>query len=135
MEDSSTDKISKFNPLKLICHRIPERTFKIKGIYFPVCSRCTGFYIGAFSYFIYVYFYYVNYNALLILLAILMIIPALFDGLTQFKGFRESNNILRLFTGLLGGLGLGIIVKASKLIILTWNILNKNFKGLFIYFF
>lgn len=118
MEDS-THKISKFNPLNLICHRIPERRFKIKGFYFPVCSRCTGFYIGAFSYFAYVYFYYVNYTSFLILIAIILLSPALFDGLTQLNGIRESNNTLRFFTGLFGGIGLGIIVKAFKWIILA----------------
>ncbi len=44
-----------------ICHRLPDRTFKIRNWYFPVCARCTGLYIGAFSYFIYVYFFYVDY--------------------------------------------------------------------------
>ena len=98
-----------------ICHRIPERTFNIKGYYFPVCSRCTGFYIGALSYFIYVYFFYVQYTTSLIILAILMIIPSLLDGFTQLISFRESNNLLRLLTGLIGGVGLAILFKAIKL--------------------
>jgi uncharacterized membrane protein len=101
-----------------ICHRLPDRTFKVRDWYFPVCSRCTGFYIGAFSYFIYVYFFYVEYTTILILLAILMITPTLLDGLTQFFGFRESNNMLRLFTGLMGGFGLAILIKTLKYIIL-----------------
>ncbi len=99
----------------LICHRIPERTFNINGHYFPVCSRCTGFYIGAFSYFIYVYFFYVQYTTSLIILAILMIIPSLLDGFTQLVRFRYSNNMLRLLTGLIGGVGLAILFKAIKL--------------------
>jgi uncharacterized membrane protein len=102
-----------------ICHRIPERTFNIKGHYFPVCSRCTGFYIGAFSYFIYVYFFYVHYTFNLIILAILMLIPAFLDGFTQLIGSRNSNNVLRLSTGLIGGVGFGILIKAIKWIILT----------------
>lgn len=102
---------------QFICHRIPNRTFQIKGHYFPVCSRCTGFYIGAFSYFIYVYLFYVEYTFSILLIAILMLIPAFIDGSTQFFGFRESNNVLRFITGLLGGVGLGILTKALKLII------------------
>ena len=97
-----------------ICHRIPERTFKIWGHYFPVCSRCTGIYIGAFSYFLFVYFFYVQYSTILILFAVVMVMPTFIDGLTQFLGFRESNNILRVTTGLIGGFGLGILVKALK---------------------
>lgn len=99
---------------RFICHRIPDRTFKIRGYYFPVCSRCTGFYIAAFSYFIFVYFFYVQYSDLLILLAILMLIPTFLDGFTQLISLRESNNLLRLFTGLIGGVGLAILIKAIK---------------------
>lgn len=111
----------------IICHRLPDRTFKIKNHYFPVCSRCTGIYIGSFSYFVYVYFFYVEYNMLLILLALLMIIPTLSDGLTQFFGMRESNNIIRVITGLIGGIGLGILIKAIKWILLSGGILNGLF--------
>ncbi|MGB9979239.1 DUF2085 domain-containing protein [Methanobacterium sp.] len=97
-----------------ICHRLPERTFKVGNRYFPVCSRCTGMYIGAFSYYIFVYFVYVQYNTTIILAAVLMILPTFSDGLTQFFGFRESNNVLRFFTGLIAGVGLGILVKSIK---------------------
>lgn len=106
--------ISKFP----ICHRLPDRTFKIGKWYFPVCARCTGIYIGTFSYFIYVYFNYVQYSTLLIIFGFLMMIPTFIDGFTQFLNFRESNNNLRLCSGLMGGLGLGIIVKAFKFFLL-----------------
>ncbi|MDY9924322.1 DUF2085 domain-containing protein [Methanobacterium sp.] len=96
---------------RFFCHRIPERTFHVKGRYFPVCSRCTGLYIGAFLYLIYVYFNYVNYSRLLILIAILITIPTILDGLTQFIGSRESNNSLRFGTGLIGGIGFAILIK------------------------
>lgn len=113
LEETSGD--SNKNLLKVfICHKLPERTFKIKNHYFPVCSRCTGIYIGAFSYFIFVYFVYVQYNIAMILSAILMVLPTFSDGITQFFGFRESNNTLRFFTGLIAGVGLGILVKALK---------------------
>ena len=109
MEDSDRNLSKVF-----ICHRIPERTFKIRNYYFPVCSRCTGIYIGAISYYTFVYFVYVQYNIALILTALLMILPMFSDGLTQFLGFRESNNTFRFFTGLIAGIGLGILVKSVK---------------------
>ena len=102
-----------------ICHRLPERTFKIKNHYFPVCSRCTGIYIGTFSYYTFVYFVYVQYNVALILTAFLMVLPTFSDGLTQFFGFRESNNTLRFSTGLIAGVGLGILIKAIKRILIS----------------
>lgn len=119
---SRTSTINIFT--QFICHRIPERTFKIGNRYFPVCSRCTGFYIGAFSYFICVYFFYVNYTFQLIFMAFLMMIPTFIDGFTQLNGSRESNNVLRFSTGLMGGIGLAILVKAFKWIILvgTWHL-------------
>ena len=101
-----------------ICHRIPERTFNIHGHYFPVCSRCTGFYIAAFSYFIFVYLFYVQYNPIIIIFAIFMLIPTIIDGFTQLLGSRESNNVLRFITGLIGGVGLAILIKSIKMIIL-----------------
>lgn len=97
-----------------ICHRKPERSFFIKGYQFPVCARCTGFYISLALYFIYAYFNYVNYSFLLILVAILLLIPTFIDGFTQLLGSRESNNFLRLITGVMAGFGFGIIVKSMK---------------------
>ena len=108
-----------FRVSNLICHRIPERTFNIHGIYFPVCARCTGFYLGAFSYFIYAYFFYIDYTIYLVALGILMMIPTFLDGFTQLWGSRMSNNTLRLLTGLLGGVGLAIVVKAIKWVVIT----------------
>jgi len=108
-----------FRVSNLICHRIPERTFNIHGIYFPVCARCTGFYLGAFSYFIYAYFFYIDYTIYLVSLGILMMIPTFLDGFTQLWGSRMSNNTLRLLTGLLGGVGLAIVVKAIKWVVIT----------------
>ena len=102
------------NIINLICHRIPERSFFIKGHQFPVCARCTGFYISLILYFIYTYYFYVYYSPLLLIFAILLLMPTAIDGLTQLFEYRTSNNILRLITGLMGGIGLGIIVKAIK---------------------
>jgi uncharacterized membrane protein len=48
-----------------------------------------------------------------------MIIPTFIDGTTQLFGFRESNNLLRFSTGLIGGIGLAILVKAIKMLIVT----------------
>ncbi len=92
--DLQTSKYNEILSKIPICHRLPERTFNIQGHYFPVCSRCTGFYIGAFSYFIYVYFFYVEYTTITLLFGLLMILPAYIDGLTQLFNLRKSNNIL-----------------------------------------
>ena len=102
------------NLTNLICHRKPERSFFIRGNQFPVCARCTGFYISLFSYFIYVYYFYVDYSLELIFIAILLLIPTVLDGFTQLMNYRESNNNLRFVTGLMAGLSFAIIIKAIK---------------------
>jgi len=101
-----------------ICHRKPERSFKIGGRHFPVCSRCTGIYLGTFSYYILVYWVYVEYNWVTIFMGCLMVIPTFIDGLTQLCLPRESNNAFRFSTGILTGIGLGIMVKAMKTILI-----------------
>lgn len=101
-----------------ICHRIPERTIIFRGFYFPVCSRCTGLYIGVFLCLIYLNLYYIDYNINLLIISVLMIIPTFIDGITQFIDFRQSNNILRLLTGLIAGLGLVIFINTARWIII-----------------
>lgn len=52
-----------------------------------------------------------------------MLVPAVIDGMTQLIGPRVSNNNLRLFTGLMGGLGLAILVKTIKWMIIMGEII------------
>lgn len=48
-----------------------------------------------------------------------MILPMAFDGVTQGLSLRESNNTLRFFTGLIGGIGLGVLFKTLKWVLLS----------------
>ena len=83
------------------CHRKPERSFFWKGKQFPVCSRCTGIYIGYLTFPIFTF----NFYNLSLLFSTLIILPTIIDGLTQAYFNRESNNLLRFSTGLLAGIG------------------------------
>jgi len=106
-------------PYYFICHRIPERTFKIRNWYFPVCTRCLGIYISGIFLIIYGLFSTIYLNITIILLAILLIIPMFLDGITQLLGIRNSNNKLRFVTGFLAGFGLIILAKTIKFILFT----------------
>lgn len=90
----------------VFCHQIPERSFKFKGRQFPVCARCTGILIGycAFPLF------YFGIIKLSILPIILLNLPIFIDGITQYMGWRESNNKLRLITGFLSSFALSGLV-------------------------
>ena len=84
------------------CHRMPSRSFFFRGKQFPVCARCTGTYLGFLSAPLFIFdVIYFNW-----LWSILLILPTVIDGLTQAYMNRESNNILRLITGLMYGVGL-----------------------------
>ncbi|MDO8869514.1 MAG: DUF2085 domain-containing protein [Methanobacteriaceae archaeon] len=93
----------------------------MRNTYFPVCSRCTGIYLGSFLYFTYAYFFYIDYRVYLIFIGILMIIPTFIDGFTQLINMRLSNNNLRFLTGLICGIGMGIIIKSIKAFLLMGN--------------
>lgn len=104
------------NLTKYLCHRIPERSFFIKGHQFPVCARCTGFYTGLVVYLILNFFYKHPYNLEMLFISMILMVPVAIDGLTQYFGPRESTNNLRFITGFIGGLGLIIFLK----IIIGW---------------
>jgi len=42
--------------------------------------------------------------------AIILMLPAVIDGVTQFKGIRISNNYVRFISGFLSGIGSGMIL-------------------------
>lgn len=89
---------------RLVCHQMPERTLLVGGHYLPVCARDTGAYLG----------FYIGYLILplrnrkatgppKLWITLLMIMPILLDGATQWLGLRTSTNDIRLLTGLLFG--------------------------------
>lgn len=88
------------------CHRKPERSFFWKGKQFPVCARCTGIHIGyiAFPFFLFQIF------SLNIWWTLALILPTYIDGWTQAFFNRESNNFLRVTTGLMAGVGMMSLV-------------------------
>lgn len=93
------------NRLKL-CHQIPERSFHYKSKQFPVCARCTGILLGYCT----IPLFYLEIIKIPISLIILLNIPLLIDSISQYLGLRESNNILRLITGILSGFACSALV-------------------------
>ncbi len=83
------------------CHRKPERSFFWKGKQFPVCARCTGIHIGYISFPIFLFHLF----TLNIWFTLALLLPTVIDGWTQAFFNRESNNITRLLTGIMAGIG------------------------------
>jgi uncharacterized membrane protein len=113
-EDIGLKMIDDRNPLlRKACHGDPVRSFWFRGRPFPLCARCTTLYpsmliglsagipivvlLGPTSWMV--------FAAFCILEA-----PLVLDGLTQYKGWRRSNNFLRAVTGGLAGSGIGLAV-------------------------
>lgn len=88
------------------CHRKPERSLKIKGKPMVLCARCTAIY-GSYALLPVLFFFPTLHN---LWLAILLQIPMLIDGFTQKWKWRESTNKLRVVTGLLSGIGQGMMI-------------------------
>lgn len=98
------------------CHCRPERSFFYRGVQFPICARCTGELAG-------------------ILLAVftwaaahpggaaagLLLVPLIADGLLQLRTAYESNNLRRLWTGILFGYGLTDLFLLSVEWTLRWG--------------
>lgn len=95
-------KFNKFLALAFMCHQRPDRSFFIKGKQMPICARCTGILIGYFLGMTIAvitkcrYFYYF----------FLCLLPMIIDGGIQQLFGITSNNIRRLITGILGGIGI-----------------------------
>lgn len=84
------------------CHRMKERSFFYKGHQFPVCARCTGVFFGELTAVLLFFFK----KLLSISTSSIMLMIMGIDWGVQELGIKESNNIRRLITGFLGGLGL-----------------------------
>lgn len=80
---------------------MPERSFFWKGKQFPVCVRCTGIHIGYLTFPLFLF----SVFTLNIWWTIGLILPTYIDGLTQAFFKRESNNFIRVTTGLMAGIG------------------------------
>lgn len=104
------------------CHRKPERSFFWKGKQFPVCARCTGIHIGYISFPLFLF----SVFTLNIWWTILLILPTYIDGLTQAFFKRESNNLLRVTTGVVAGIGLMSMVSIIGKFIGTQILLILN---------
>ena len=85
---------------RLGCHQMPERSFFVHGYQCPLCARCTGLMIGYIM--AIVTWHLVDIPPFC---SAVICIPLVVDGATQYVHWRESNQILRLITGILCGVG------------------------------
>jgi len=98
-----------------VCHQLKIRTLSYGGVYLPVCARDTGIYMGFLFAFVYLWTTHrKKQNGLpglwVSLVAIIFVVIMAIDGFTSYLGIRESNNYIRLITGLVTGISLPIFI-------------------------
>ncbi len=82
------------------CHQLPERSFFVKGYQFPVCARCTGVLIGYIISLILHFIFGTKFTVCIYCCLVMFM-----DWYIQYLEIKESTNIRRLITGVLGGYG------------------------------
>ena len=100
------------------CHQRADRSFFYKGYQFPVCARCTGVIIGYIASVITIAFILPDLLLGLIFCGIMFI-----DWFIQFVKIKESTNIRRLITGVLGGYG--IVVCEFNILLILLMLIDK----------
>lgn len=90
------------------CHQREDRSSKIGGWQFPICSRCTGILTGQIVGLI-IYLYNIRIP---LYIDFLLLFIMFLDWYIQFKEIKESTNFRRFITGNLAGIGqMSIIIK------------------------
>jgi uncharacterized membrane protein len=89
------------------CHQIAERSFYLNGNELPVCSRDIGISIGLLTGMLIGILYVRRINLFLLALGLL---PILLDGGLQSVSSYQSNNTLRLITGIIAGVAAALLL-------------------------
>lgn len=89
------------------CHQIASRSFFLNGNEMPFCSRDLGLFIGLAAGFGLAAFYRYKLNPFL---ALAGLVPMGIDGGLQLVTSYESNNALRIITGIIAGVSLSILL-------------------------
>lgn len=96
---------SLFSP---ICHQYPTRSFWIFERPWALCARCASGYLGLAVAALFSRSRLPFFKRIIV--GFILVGIAAVDPILQLLGFYESNNVLRLVTGLIGGYGAFMIV-------------------------
>jgi uncharacterized membrane protein len=104
------DSIEEMNPLAaavytigdVYCHQRLDRSLTMNGNEMPFCARDVGIFLGLALGMLMVIALRPGFR---IWLFVALVLPILLDGGMQLMGLHESNNMLRMMTGAMGGVG------------------------------
>lgn len=110
--------VERMNPLPRIiytigdiyCHQKSDRSYFINGNQMPFCARDVGIFIGlTLGMLVALFAHGIRINAITF---VLMFIPLVIDGALQFFTSYESTNPVRLFTGILAGTAVAMLLSS-----------------------
>lgn len=123
-----------------LCHQYPDRTLVALGLYYPVCARCTGIYLGFIVALPVLFAVYRgqqrrgSFRWLFYLIAAIASAGMLFDVVSAQYGVRETSNLIRLITGVTFGGSLGAVAYLMLVDSLAKTSVNRpvlgDFRGL-----
>ena len=93
-----------------ICNLKADRGFFIGSFCFPLCVRCSAIIGAIIVTVLIILFAKVRMKKEYVFLGVILIIPCLVDGITQYGFQMESTNFRRVWTGVLSGIVIGEIV-------------------------
>jgi uncharacterized membrane protein len=93
-----------------LCHQKAERSFFINENQMPFCVRCTAIWLGLAIGLGFLVFYKIELDEKFLYLLAIGLIPIGVDGIGQLLGFWESDNSVRIITGLLVGFVCGVAI-------------------------
>ena len=115
-----------------LCHQRVERTFSIDSFYMPVCSRCTGIYLGIFLSLLTLILLERKIKGELPSLKIVLVSVGVFllmgadVVLSAFK-LIQSDNVLRLSTGFLTGCFMTLLLFPLANNVMFTRLVKKNY--------
>jgi uncharacterized membrane protein len=100
------------------CHQIRERSLEAGGVYFPMCARDTGIYLGLFVTVLIILLIYRQDQRKpsglaplpALITAAILALPMVIDGISSYAHLRETTNLIRFFSGYGAGIALGLLV-------------------------
>jgi len=98
-----------------VCHQLPERSMLLGITYMPVCTRCSGLYVGFFLSTLLLFLFYRRRQSdmpplYIIIISCLFIVSTFIDGFLSYLGAYETSNLIRIITGYLSGSGLAVFI-------------------------
>lgn len=97
--------------LSLTCHRLAWRSLHLPWGVSGLCARCTFYWLGL-AVFILLPRVVPGRTLRVLLAGFIMLLPMVIDGALQYAGLYESTNAMRIATGLLGGAGTAVALRA-----------------------